>query len=214
MDLTLHIQTVIDQIHTFPIQIVSFCSCELSSVQLNRIFNRSTNRPRFLRNDSVSFRREGLSSRKKISFGVVAMATWLELSIYKLVFCILPLANISFSPHLSLASLYLSLSLSLCLKHTITLPLILSNSLGIESTPPLILLGSSSKLQCFGIIQDPKTSVLLKWHRYVVSNFITTSSGVFASHEFSVETTTIFSQSTSTWNTCIVLCRHLPLSQV
>ncbi len=121
------------------------------------------------------FRREGLSSRKKISFGVVAMATWLELSIYKLVFCILPLANISFSPHLSLASLYLSF----CLKHTITLPLILSNSLGIESTPPLILLGSSSKLQCFGIIQDPKTSVLLKWHRYVVSNFTTTSPGVF-----------------------------------
>ncbi len=76
------------------------------------------------------------------------MATWLELSIYKLVFCILPLANISFSPHLSLASLYLSLRL----KHTITLPLILSNSLGIESTPPVILLGSSSKLQCFGII--------------------------------------------------------------
>lgn len=80
--------------------IVSFCSCELSSLLLKR--TESWTYP-LIDRDSwgmivYCFRREGLSSRKKISFGVVAMATWLELSICKLVFCILSLANIYFSP--------------------------------------------------------------------------------------------------------------------
>lgn len=49
------------------------------------------------------------------------MATWLELSICKLVFCILSLANISFSPPPLTRFCVSPPHLSLCLTHTLLL---------------------------------------------------------------------------------------------
>jgi len=93
----------------FPILEKKFCFLFFLIIS-KWIFYRSINRQRFQGNVIVLLQEKGGFLRKKnIShFGVVAMETWLELSICKLIFCILPLANISLPlpvlPHLSLSS--------------------------------------------------------------------------------------------------------------
>jgi len=80
----------------FPILEKKFCFLFFLIIS-KWIFYRSINRQRFQGNVIVLLQEKGGFLRKKnIShFGVVAMETWLELSICKLIFCILPLANIS-----------------------------------------------------------------------------------------------------------------------
>lgn len=108
------------------------------------------------------------------------MATWLELSICKLVFCILPLANISFSP-----PPLTRFSVSLSLKHYY------SSSYFVQSWhlqhPLSYYFGKLLKFPIFWNNPRPQNICFVKWQSYVVSNFTTTSPGVFASHEFSVK---------------------------